>query len=182
MSHSNCKQWCLESITTHLDNYRSATKTASLADTRRLLRLKDTAEGQMHQSSCTARQRLNLQPTPDYRHWLWDNKQWHHTLCSGMRGSIFKKKEKVCWLTPGDAAARSHRLQVIPAPPYQFFLTCVLTFPIHSEQRGKEEKNRVIKNKHDHNFFFFWAKLFQWIDINTDSHEPMITLFMEHTC
>lgn len=43
----------------------------------------------------------------------------------------------------------------------------------------------MIKNKH--NLIFFSSSLglgqiIQWIDINTDSHEPMITVFMEHTC
>lgn len=116
---------------------------------------------------------LNLQPTSEYRAWLWDNKQWHYRLRSGMRRSISKRT-----LINPKRQRSSRRFQIIPTPLSQS-LTCVLTFPIYSEQwKGGD------KNKHGHIFFLsvFCAKLFQRIDINTDSHEPMITLFMEHTC
>ena len=138
---------------------------------------------QINQSLCSARQRQNLQPTHDYRRWLCDNKQWHHSLPSGTRGSI-SSQPKILLINPRRRWLSQPRTPGYTHSSIPVFHWCA-DIPHTLRAMEEKKKNRVIENKQDHNFFplsVSWAKLFQWIDINTDSHEPMITLFMEHTC
>lgn len=141
VTHYTLAKWTRSEVQCCL--FLQQTITASLAESP--MSCSKTSEvGKMHQSFCTTCQQLHLWPIPDYWHWLWDNKQWHHR----MRGSI---SSKICWLTPRDI---DQTAGYTSSSSFSFFsprLACWHS-PYTWERQGKEKKNRVIKNKHSHNF------------------------------